>query len=679
MKKILGYIILMLGCIWAHGQAIQTDSIAWEMALEEMVITGNFQPQSVKNSVYQIKTISSERIQSQGSTRLQDVLQTELNIRFQQDMALGEATMSMQGLSGQNVKILLDGVPIVGRQGTSNAVNLNQINVHTIERIEIVEGPMSVIYGADAIAGVINIITKKPGKERWKLGLRLHEESVGNEYSLREGIHNQSIFGSYRWKKWYLQGDAAHNYFGGWQGNATGRDRQWHPKSQYQGAATIGYQNDNHHLYYRLDALDEFIENRENFNGREAIDQHYLVQRWIHQVQIENQWNSKWASTSSFAYTTFDRNTRSVVVNQETGDTRLALGAGRQDFNSFGGYTARHILSYRPRNGWHLQQGIDINLETGEGGRLMTGLQRIGDYAAFSTVEYAKGDRWSIRPGLRFIYNTAYDAPPVIPSINGRLRLHEKVQLKASYARGFRAPSIRELYFFFFDASHSISGNPDLASETSNSYNSSLQFDWLRKPELRFNTQVTAFFNQIQNMIGFGISQQDPTVTTYLNVEQFQTQGMTLNNQINVGRWDLQGGASLIGRYNRLRDRDESLEDFTWTPEINASLAYQLPTSGWSFHLFYKYTGRLPFYELRFEEGEEGVALAEIGGFHWADLSINKKINQRMDVQLGGRNLFNVVQVQNTSNTGSAHSSVGPRPVGYGRSFFASIQIQLGN
>src|SRR5690606_23632369 len=121
-----------------------------------VVITGEVEPQSAKKSVYQVRTIPMERIQAQGSTRLQDVLNTELNIRFDQDLSLGGSNLNMLGLSGQNVKVLIDGVPMIGRQGVENEININQINVSSIERIEIVEGPMSVIYGADALAGVIN-------------------------------------------------------------------------------------------------------------------------------------------------------------------------------------------------------------------------------------------------------------------------------------------------------------------------------------------------------------------------------------------------------------------------------------------------------------------------------------------------------------------------------------------
>ena len=67
--------------------------------------------------------------------------------------------MSVQGLSGENVKILIDGVPVVGR--LNGNVDLSQINLTNIERVEIVEGPLSVNYGTNALAGTINLITKK--------------------------------------------------------------------------------------------------------------------------------------------------------------------------------------------------------------------------------------------------------------------------------------------------------------------------------------------------------------------------------------------------------------------------------------------------------------------------------------------------------------------------------------
>ena len=89
---------------------------------------------------------------------LSNVLEKELNVRISQDNILG-SSISMQGISGQNVKILINEIPVIGRMNGN--IDLSQINLSNIERIEIVEGPMSTIYGSDALGGTINIITKQ--------------------------------------------------------------------------------------------------------------------------------------------------------------------------------------------------------------------------------------------------------------------------------------------------------------------------------------------------------------------------------------------------------------------------------------------------------------------------------------------------------------------------------------
>jgi outer membrane receptor for ferrienterochelin and colicins len=70
-------------------------------------------------------------------------------------------------------------------------------------------------------------------------------------------------------------------------------------------------------------------------------------------------------------------------------------------------------------------------------------------------------------------YNTKYKAP-IVPSINFKYSWGDNHNLRFSYARGFRAPSLKELYLFFIDSNHEIEGNPDLKAENSNSFNFSL-------------------------------------------------------------------------------------------------------------------------------------------------------------------------------------------------------------
>ncbi|HZI53294.1 MAG TPA: TonB-dependent receptor plug domain-containing protein, partial [Chitinophagaceae bacterium] len=361
--------------------------------LGEVVVTGQYKPQSAKNSVYQVRTITKERIQKQGATKLQDALNNELNIRFSQDLATGGSDITMMGLKGQNVKILIDGLPMVGRQGTSNEIDINQIDINSIERIEIVEGPMSVVYGADALAGVINIITKKAAAEKISVSVRIHEESVGKEYGMEQGIHNPYAGITWRYKNWEAGGGIGYNYFGGWKDTAVDRELVWHKKEQVLGNAFIGFSKGKFSIRYRFDGLDEVITNPGNFiypqqssGDTLANDQEYITQRLMHQLQGSIFFNSDFNIQLQSSYTDYSRQVFSTTVSKQTGDVRLNTAAGAQSVVNFTGFTFRTAALYKLSKIVSLQPGIDINMEKGEGERLKEGSNAINDYAFFLTA-----------------------------------------------------------------------------------------------------------------------------------------------------------------------------------------------------------------------------------------------------------------------------------------------------
>jgi outer membrane receptor for ferrienterochelin and colicins len=645
------------------------------LRLDEVVVTGQFEPQSAHQSVYRVRTISSDRIQAVGSTRLQDVLNTELNIRFSQDLALGGSNLSMQGLSGQNVKVLIDGVPMIGRQGTANEININQINVASIDRIEIVEGPMSVVYGADALAGVINIITKKPDDGRWSGSVRLHEESVGDEYGVGQGIHNQSVSLGYARKSFYGSMDFTRNDFDGWQGSAEGRDKEWHPKLQYLSSAVVGFKKETLDIYYRLDYLNETVYNPGTFSSIEAIDQRYFTNRFMHQVQANARIAERLTYTGALAYSSFSRRIQTTTVNRNTGDERLALGPGMQDLTEFKGLTFRGTFHYKLSEQLSLQPGYDINYESGTGGRLAAGVSSIGDYAVFVSAEYKHSHWLSLRPGIRVVYNTVYEAPPAIPSINAKVKLNDRHDIRASYGRGFRAPSIRELFFNFFDASHSIEGNPDLKAELSHSFNLSWNGKILTTDKLALTTVATAFYNDVNNMIGFGVKPSNTNVTTYLNIAEFTSKGITLSSTLRYAAVEASLGMGITGRTNQLSETGVTNSDILWSPEVNGSVTYRVEALQSSVSFYYKYTGKTPFYSF---DVDGSLLLNETEGFHWGDISMQKSIRKHFSLSLGVRNLFNVTRVNNlAANGGPIHGGGTSQPIGYGRSYFLSMTYTL--
>ncbi|MCC6287299.1 MAG: TonB-dependent receptor [Chitinophagaceae bacterium] len=650
----------------------QTDTSS-AATLSEVVITGQYTPQSVKQSVYQVRVISKEQIQRQAPASLQNILNIQLNIRFSQDVATGGANITMLGLSGQNVKILIDGVPVTGRQGTSNEININQLEINSIERIEIIEGPMSVMYGADALAGVINIITKKNGTYKLGINARILEETVGKEYGIRKGIHNQYIGVSAAYKSWYFNGGVGRNLFNGWKDSATGRELLWHKKDQITANAIVGYRTDKLHVYYRLDGLDEIITNPANPTGTEpAIDQEYITDRLMHQLQATYTRNKKLSFNALTSYTNFSRQVYSTLY-YPNGDVRVATAQGLHSLTTFNGYVARATAVYKPSSVIAIQPGVDINIETGEGERIKQGSHNINDYAFFATADITPHSFIQIRPGIRFEKNSVYQAPPAIPSLNVKLAVAPSTDIRLAYAKGFRAPSLRELYYDFFDASHQIEGNPDLQAERSNSFTGSVNWKKQLNKNAMLSLIMNGFYNDVNNLIAYAAKANAPTVTSFINISKYKTRGGGFNGNLSYKNLTASLGFAYTGRYNEYMEEDKSLPEFKWSPEVNSFISYAFSAIGLDLNLYYKLTGKLPYYESVTTNNQTAYRLVQTAAYHWADFTVNKKVGKYIKLNAGVRNLFNVTAVNSTAVVSGSHSSAGAKAIGYGRSFFAGL------
>jgi len=656
-------------------------------SLEQVVVTGQFEPQSAKNSVYQVKTILSERIEAQGAVNLQTVLQNELNIRFSRDNATGSARYSMQGLSGQGVKILIDGIPMVGRSGTANEIDLNQIDVNNIDRIELVEGPMAVNYGADALAGVVNIITKKGSRSKWEVGINLHEETVGNEYDFFEdGIHNPSVNLVYRISPdVYARANTRLNRFGGWTGNGTGRNKSWYPKTQLFGSIAAGIEKEKFNLHYRLDYLDETLENNGSLNDTNplkdpfAIDEHYLSNRWMHQLQSDITLG-KTRLNGAISFTDYSRTTRQFTKNLITGDERTTV-LSEQDTITYHAFFIRQTLNNLLSTQWNKysinnQIGFEADMQTADGSTLNEGSKQVNNYALFASSEVTISEKLKIRGGVRFTYNNIFRAVPT-PSLNLKYDLNEQTSLRMAYARGYRAPSARELYHEFIDANHNIVGNEDLNPEYSHNINASLSH---KLHNLPLSIEASGFYNHINNQITFFTPEEVNLPTTYTNLLLYKTTGGRVTGNLKFNRWQLSGGFALIGEYQRISEEAEGqVPTFLYAPEFNSVLQYKTGEKGIQLSAFYKFTGAARRYQLvTDEEGNGRPELRKINAFQFLDITASKKLGQLMTLALGARNVLNVTQVNNNIG-GGAHSgnANGQSPIAYGRSYFLKINFNL--
>lgn len=658
------------------------DTTARTTLIEEVVVTGQFEPISVRNSVYKVRSIGPEQIRRRNTTDISTLLNTELGVRFSNDLTLGESDIQLMGMSGQNVKILMDGIPLLDRGATKQS--LSQIDLNIVEKIEIVEGPVSVIYGTDALAGVINIITRKPDEtsERWNLRARLLEETVEQEYTpfTNEGKHNAHIGIGYQHQGWQVSASGSRNNFGGWQGTKTGRALAWQPKDQWLGSAKIGYKKNNVDTWYHLDYANEDIYTPGDYNAINTyIDKNYITRRWTNRLQSNWKLSQSWSFNGALSYQNYERETVTKETDLETQTTELTTGAGEQDIARFNNIFFRGTAQFRPSDVLHFQAGLEYDFERGAGERI-DGTREIQDYAAFLSAEYKPLDWLQVRPGVRFLHNSIYDAPPVIPSVNTLIQLSPAFQLRSAYARGFRSPALRELFFTFFDSNHAIRGNENLKAEYSNSFNSYLSYHRVLGEQTQFTSSFGGFYNIFENLITTGTDPQDGSVTTYLNLEHFKTTGIVWENSYSHKNLSATLGFSYLARYNRLNDEFEDTDTFLWTPEVSTSVFYDIPSIGMDVNLFYKFYGKRPNYEARvMDDGSVQARATMISSFNQADVSINKHLTPYLTIGGGIRNLLDIKNLTSTASMGEgAHS--GPAtsiPMSFGRSYFLGLQFNL--
>ena len=639
-------------------------------SLPEIVVTAQYAPGKADESMNKISVIDSKKIEQMGAVNLRDVLTNSMNIRLSQDNILG-SSMSLQGISGENVKFLIDGVPMIGRQNGN--IDLTQINLQNIERIEIVEGPLSVQYGTNALAGTINLITKaQANKIKRNINLMTQYESIGQ--------YNTSLQGQYSINKSSINASLGRNYFDGWSpgdkqfayiGEAkadTHRYQQWKPKEQYMADLGYSYRFKQVTASYKSSYFNEEITNRGTPMKpyyEKAFDDYYKTQRFDNGININGKLSGNWNVNAVAAYNYYLRNKTTYYTDLTTLNKALSPNSSDQDTSMFNLLMSRASFARaKDSSRFQYELGYDVSQENAAGKRIENKQKSIGDYAVFGTLEY-KIRKFTIKPGVRYAYNTQY-ASPLVPSLNLKFSPTTSNIFRASYAKGFRAPSLKELYFDFVDINHNIIGSKNLISEQSHNFSASW-INQIKYGEFSLQTDVSGFYNTIDNLISLAVI--SGTQYSYVNIGKYKTQGVRLLFKANYKAFQVNAGTSYIGRFNQLSE-SASLPSFSYSPEINGSVSYFFARPNLTISSFYKYNGQLPSYQV---DGET-IRQTYISPYSFMDASVQKSFwKNHLAITLGCKNILNVTNVIATQ-TGGVHSyGSSNMSIGSGRNYFVKM------
>ena len=649
---------------------IQSEKVSLKKNLAEVVVTGQLSQVNAKDAIHKIRVINNKILTSGIFNDLSNVLEKELNVRISQDNILG-SSISMQGISGQNVKILINEIPVIGRMNGN--IDLSQINLSNIERIEIVEGPMSTIYGSDALGGTINIITKQVSAN--KKVINTYYESIGKyncDLLLTNKKENSSSSYSFGRK-----------YFNGWNKNQefqliptneladTNRLKTWKPKEQFFHKITYNLKSNNVSVNNYFETFYEKITNlgkpREPYNET-AFDEYFHTYRTNIGTDINIQ-NNMQKIRILLAYNKYDRTKETFYTDLTDLSRVLVQDQSMQDTSCFDLLMSKIMLSRSDKENLNYQIGLDFQKQSAKGQRINNKYQDQADYAFFSIFEYKLNNLFSVRPSFRLIHNTKYKAP-IIPALN-ILHSNKKYQIRFSYSKGFRAPNLKELYLDFVDINHNIVGNKLLSAEKSNNYSLNTSIEnkiFGAKSYINFSL----FYNDISNKIDLTSSTDNSEQYSYFNVDKYITKGMSASTKISLNKIEMNFGISYTGRYNELYTSIDS-------PEFSYSLDYNLSSfislgSKMKVNIFYKNTGKMPVFV------EENNNLIEVFSEQYSlfDISINRRLyNDIIMLSIGAKNLFDVTSIRKYKADNSVHSSSNNSLVGYGRTFFTSLKFNL--
>lgn len=685
------------------SQTENENLVSSDEFLQEVVVTGQIEPQSIKKSVFNVRVITAQDIKNLGANNLGDVLNQYINITVRPSSSTGRSTVSLFGLDASYFKILIDNVPLVNEGGFGNNTDLSQINLNDIEQIEIIEGSMGVTHGANSVSGILNIITKKSSENKWNISATAQEETVGDEFDFfDEGRHIQNLKISHNFSEnWFVSLGGNHNDFKGFMGDRNGkyysindgsRGYKWLPKEQYQTNGIINYKKNDFRTFYKFEYLDEVIDfygsaAQSGFNSQLGAykygdDQRYFTNRFYHHLNIYGKvfselnynvsasYQSQKREVETFRYNiTHDVETNNLKVKDQSMDVLYSTGTLSNFFKD---------KKFDLQLGYEVVNNKGFSIVDEEGNTTREVNENINNYDFFAVSEIKWNDKFSVRPGARYSFQNMFDNQYAI-SLGTRYLMPHNLEFRLGIGKSFKTPSFEELFNKLIFDGHYFVGNEYLTPEQSMSYEANLKKQTYFESGASLHNNLMLSYIDIDDritsaLVGF----QDATpIYQYINISKYRSINAASTNQFKFGDWNFALGASLTGISQKINNLEFSSEDkFLYNFNLNSSASYTYPKWNTTFAVYYKYTGKTQ----QFVEGSGKYVLSDIEPYSWLDASIRQTfLKESLEVTLGARNLLNITDINQTRmNEGAGHAVSNQILLAYGTSYFLKLTYNLG-
>jgi len=488
---------------------------------DAVVVTATRTPTRVSAVVSDVSVITREEIEQAGVSSLTEILQAQPGVEITQNGGLGTtSSVFLRGTNPTQVLVLVDGLRV--GSATTGTTAFQDLTPSQIDRIEIVRGPMSSLYGADAIGGVIQIFTRAesgPVRPRASAGYGTY-----NTQQYTAGIGGST-------------GDTAFNVNAGYLSSSSFSAVQ-DPTSPFFQPDADGYRNTSAsaRLSHRLTPDDElggtlfWSSGRTHFDGFASTFDDYTDQTLAaYGVYSKNRFLPAWQSL-------------------------LRIGQGIDDSTTVSGPTSDVFKTVQDQVTWQNDLTTPI-------GNVLLAAEYLGQRVS-GTTSFPVDDRtiWSVLGGY-----TGRSGPH---TLQGSLRLDDNSQfggettgsvgyayafapgwrVSAAYGTAFRAPTFNELYFPPAFGCPSF-GNPNLRPESSENLEAGVRYEGGAQ-----TAGVIAYQNRISDLIVAAAIPGNPFCVRAENVEDAEITGVTLTYGLALSGWTVRASADFQNPKNETRD-----------------------------------------------------------------------------------------------------------------------------
>jgi len=602
------------GSVSDEGERVEA---VWE--IDPIVVTGTRTERALAETPVATELVTRKDLEKSGAESVADFLENQAGVAISH--SIFGSGVQLQGLGSEYVLVLVDGERAGGRKG--GVLDLSRYNVENIERIEIVKGNQSALYGSDAIGGVVNIITRA-------CHAPLEFEARGKGGS--EGRLDLGGAIGAKGGKWAGRLDA---------GLTKADPHDYEPADPE--TSTDGYRelNLSGHGEMRAGKWSK-MEGRFSYLRRESsgvdggtsisptiFDRSNLTEMFTMSLS-PNIWVGEQGRVKGTAYFSLYRD--EYLEDQRAGDLldqfsatweRMLQGTLQAD-RKLG---ERHFLSL----------GLEAMYENLESERLESGRSDRSRLSLFLQDEWKPGfvRGTTLLPGLRWDVDSQFDGH-FTPKLAISRELGTRTKLRASLGKGFRAPDFKELYVRFSHPAvgYEVIGNPRLEPEISLSYSIGLEIQ--ASPELWVGTSLFhhEFDNLIQGLITDDVMDSGLMKATYFNVSHASLSGFDGTVRYRPRkRLKIELGYSFLDSHDegtgevldgRPRNRGNLNLDFRF-PSLKANVVLRASLVG----------------SRSFSEAYSGVETVMADPYALVNLRVSRDLGEFIKISLGADNMLN--------------------------------------